>query len=114
MARYDWPAGPRSEDDQLGRAGHLARFRPQVDLTVLAQPLPRPKARGARAVPHNLPVGPQNLWFPLGPSVMLNGQATGTPNVAGRIRDLQVEPAAGQRVYAASASGGVWFSADRG
>jgi hypothetical protein len=62
----------------------------------------------------NAPVGNQDLWFPVGPIVMRNGQAGGHPNVAGRIRDLQVEPDQGKRVYAASAGGGVWFSADRG
>ena len=46
--------------------------------------------------------------------MMINGQASKEPNVAGRVRDLQVEPVNGQRVYAASASGGVWFSPDRG
>ena len=45
---------------------------------------------------------------------MTNGQAGGNPNVAGRIRDLIVEPVAGLRIYAASGTGGVWFSADRG
>src|SRR6185312_15089319 len=48
------------------------------------------------------------------PTVMTNGQAGGDPNVAGRIRDLQIEPVKGRRLYAASAGGGAWFSADRG
>jgi hypothetical protein len=34
--------------------------------------------------------------------------------VAGRIRELAVEPTVGDRIYAASASGGVWFSGNRG
>lgn len=116
MTKYDWPVSPRGGDDPAGRAGHVAHFRPRMDpAAIVDAPPPVRRGRGRlRGVPHNAPVGNQNLWFPIGPSVMTNGQATGTPNVAGRIRDLQVEPTSGDRVYAASATGGVWFSADRG
>jgi hypothetical protein len=110
MARYDWPAGPYSHDDPGARAAHLVQIRPRADLTVLEEAAPRGVGQRESA----LPTGSQHLWFPIGPSVMVNGQATGNPNVAGRIRDLQVEPTQGLRVYAASASGGVWYSADRG
>jgi hypothetical protein len=116
MARYDWPATARRDDDQPGRARHVRALRPTVDPTTIAPLTPRRRDRRRRALAplHNAPVGNQNLWFPIGPSVMSNGQAGGNPNVAGRIRDLQVEPTQGLRIYAASASGGVWFSADRG
>lgn len=116
MTRYDWPGSPRSADFPAQRAGHLRLFRPTVDPDTIADlaPLPPRSRRRPRAIAHNAPVGNQNLWFPVGPSVMTHGQATGEPNVAGRIRDLQVEPIAGGRVYAASATGGVWFSGDRG
>ncbi len=115
MTRYDWPAPPRRRDDPAGRATHLQQLRPSVDPLTIAPPTPR-GGRAARQgfMPHNAPIGNQNLWFPIGPTTMTNGQAGGNPNVAGRIRDLQVEPGAGLRVYAASAGGGVWFSADRG
>lgn len=113
--RYDWPAGPRRRDDPAGRAIHLQQFRPGVDPLTITPVTPAPPTRKrSEAAPRNLPVGNQNLWFPIGPTTMTNGQAGGTPNVAGRIRDLQIEPGAGLRVYAASAGGGVWFSADRG
>ncbi len=52
-------------------------------------------------------------WVPVGPSAMLNGQATGNPIVAGRVRDLKVHPD-GQRAYAGSANGGVWYTDDGG
>jgi hypothetical protein len=115
MTRYDWPAPVGSRDDPSGRAGYLSRFRPQSDLAMEAAPAPKRATRAhGRAVPHTLPAGADHLWFPVGPSVMVGGQATGNPNVAGRVRDLQVEPTIGMRVYAASATGGVWYSADRG
>jgi hypothetical protein len=115
VTRYDWPAPPRGRDDPVGRATHLQQFRPSMDpLTIPAPTPPTGRAPHQGLVPHNAPVGYQNLWFPIGPTTMTNGQAGGNPNVVGRIRDLQVEPSAGLRVYAASAGGGVWFSADRG
>ncbi|PZR93411.1 MAG: hypothetical protein DLM67_13710 [Candidatus Nephthysia bennettiae] len=116
MGRYDWPAPPRGEDDPVGRSRHLSGLRPTIDPRTITGLTPRPKTarRRGHAVPHNAPAGVQNLWFPIGPSVMTNGQADGKPNVAGRIRDLIVEPVNGLRVYAASGTGGVWFSGDRG
>ena len=126
MARYDWPPGPFSRDDPLGRTEHLTRFRRPVDVTTLPEPSPAANAKARRAardageareagpIAHLAPSGPANVWLPIGPSVMLNGQAAGKPNVAGRIRDMQVETTNGLRVYAASASGGVWYSANTG
>jgi photosystem II stability/assembly factor-like uncharacterized protein len=52
-------------------------------------------------------------WTPLGPSVVLNGQAQGFPSVGGRISGIAVAPG-GQLVYAASANGGVFRSDDAG
>jgi hypothetical protein len=113
MSRYDWPAPPRGHDDAAGRAAHIAQLRPPV--TALAVPTATSASTAAAAIHmHDAYSGDQQLWFPIGPSTMTNGQAGGHPNVAGRIRDLQVEPTAGQRLYAASASGGVWFSGDAG
>jgi hypothetical protein len=116
MARYDWPATGRRDDDQPARARHMRALRPNVDPTTIAPLTPRrrDRRRRARAPLSNAPAGDQNLWFPIGPSVMTHGQGAGDPNVAGRIRDLQVEPTQGMRIYAASATGGVWFSADGG
>ncbi len=116
MSRYEWPAPPRRRDDPAGRGVHLDRVRPVPNVTAPdgVPPEPPPSPHAARQVFGDAPVGGDHLWFPIGPSVMVNGQATGTPEVAGRIRDLQVEPTNGLRVYAASASGGVWYSPDRG
>ena len=51
--------------------------------------------------------------MPIGPSVVLNGQAGSKPRVTGRVRDIAVSPD-GQRVYAATANGGFWTSGDAG
>ena len=115
MGRYDWPAPPQRRDDPVARAAHLQQFRPGVDpRTIEPPPVPRGRATRRRAAPHNAPASNQDLWFPIGPVTMTNGQAGGNPNVVGRIRDLAIEPNSGMRIYAASAGGGVWFSADRG
>ncbi len=55
----------------------------------------------------------QKNWQPLGPSVVLNGQAVGDPSVAGRISGIAVAPG-GRLVFAASANGGVFRSDDGG
>src|SRR5437763_11107867 len=102
MSRYDWPSGTRSGDDAVGRAVHNDRFRPAPNVSAPPGGLPpeaAPEPAGG-AHPHNAPVGNRNLWFSIGPSVTVGGQASGQPNVAGRIRDLQVEPTTGARVYA--------------
>ena len=52
-------------------------------------------------------------WSPLGPSVVLNGQAQGYPSVGGRVSGIAVANG-GQIVYAASANGGVFRSDDAG
>jgi hypothetical protein len=115
MGRYDWPAPPRGDDDPAARERHVSVLRPTVDPTTVAPPQPRGRRRRRGSAPlGNAPVGDQNLWFPIGPSVMTNGQAGGNPNVAGRIRDVHIEPVDGLRIYAGTAGGGAWFSADRG
>jgi hypothetical protein len=115
MGRYDWPAPPRGEDDPAGRERHVGVLRPTVDPTTIAPLTPRARRRRRTTGPlGDAPAGNQHLWFPIGPSVMTHGQAGGDPNVAGRIRDIQIEPVDGRRIYAASAGGGAWFSADRG
>jgi len=52
-------------------------------------------------------------WVPIGPSVVRRGQADGRPHVTGRVTDLEVSPN-GQRIYASSAKGGLWYSGDAG
>jgi hypothetical protein len=63
--------------------------------------------------PFFAPTGDANLWVPIGPSTVLNGQASDRPRVAGRVNDIAVSPD-GKRAYAATANGGVWFTGDEG
>jgi hypothetical protein len=70
----------------------------------------RPR-RGARVMA--VAANDTNRWVPIGPSVVRRGQADGRPRVAGRIRDLAVD-STGQRAYAASGKGGVWYTEDAG
>lgn len=114
MSRYDWPDGPVREDDGAGRARFNARFRPAPDVRNAdgsLDPIAAPEPSGFAAAP---PSAGGFVWLPIGPSTVTGGQATGRPDVSGRIRDLAVEPTTGGRLYAASAAGGVWFSGDRG
>jgi hypothetical protein len=67
--------------------------------------------RAAR--PLAFPTGDARRWVPIGPSVVRRGQAEGRPRVSGRIRDIVVDDT-GQRAYAASAKGGVWYTRDGG
>ncbi len=52
-------------------------------------------------------------WFPLGPSVVLDGQTVGEQPVAGHVSGLAIAPG-GALLYAATASGGVFRSNDGG
>jgi hypothetical protein len=52
-------------------------------------------------------------WAPLGPSVVMNGQAVGFPPVGGRVSGIAIAPG-GNIVYVASANGGVFRSDDAG
>lgn len=139
MSRYDWPRteGPGEEDHPGARAGHLTPRRTDLDLpTALVQgragparspARPTRKAAGGRArrgAPGTAAAGAggllggpassaEELWVPLGPSTVVNGQAAGEPRVSGRVRALAVNDT-GTRLYAASANGGVWYSSDAG
>jgi hypothetical protein len=82
---------------------------------------PGQPARVARLPDHvvrnNPPVGPTGAaadeWVPLGPSVVLDGQADLYPRVSGRVRTFAVSDD-GQRIYAGTALGGLWYSGDAG
>ncbi len=71
---------------------------------------PRDDAAGPEAFPA---VSMTGRWVPVGPSVTRRGQAVDRPRVAGRVRDVAVD-ATGQRAYAATAQGGVWYTGDGG
>ena len=45
---------------------------------------------------------------------VVESRVIGDPRVTGRVNMLAVETIGGQRVYAATANGGVWYSRDGG
>jgi photosystem II stability/assembly factor-like uncharacterized protein len=85
----------------------LLEYKRRKSAAVAPPPAAAAVAPGAPIVP-----GARN-WFPLGPSVVLQGQTIGDQPVAGRVSRLAVAPG-GAVVYAASANGGVFRSADGG
>jgi hypothetical protein len=56
---------------------------------------------------------PSTRWIPIGPSVLCKGQAATQPPTSGRTVGISVAPG-GERVYIATANGGVWYSEDTG
>lgn len=52
-----------------------------------------------------------HLWQPLGPHTLLRGEVSGESRITGAVNALAVHPD-GERLYAASANGGVWYSGD--
>lgn len=115
MSLYDWPpggGGGGEGDDPGGRGEFTQRFRVEFDAEGarrIARSQPRPRPGVARAPAS----GRAHLWQPLGPDTVIDGQVIGSSRIAGRVNMLAVHPD-GQRVYAASANGGVWHSADGG
>ena len=101
--RYDWPRDlAKSTDLRVGREAFNQGFRDALGIPHFGDWLDQLRALlAARA---NAP-GP---WLPLGPSALLRGQASGSPMVAGRVRELFVNRE-GTRAYAASANGGIWY-----
>jgi|GEM_PF-1938540 len=115
MSRYQWPIARRgeSDDDPGGRGDFLGRQRVEFDpagARALARGTP-PQPGVAR--PRAPVSGRTHLWQPLGPDTVVGGQAIGATRIAGRINMLAVHPD-GERVYAASANGGVWYSGNGG
>ena len=72
---------------------------------------------GASPAVGNQPQPPQpppaNNWVPIGPSVLRQGQGGVRPSTSGRTPGI-VTAQGGDRVYIASANGGVWRSDDAG
>ncbi|QTN22047.1 hypothetical protein HZ992_18040 [Rhizobacter sp. AJA081-3] len=110
MSRYQWPGQPGGDETE-DAPGKRARFNTlgRLELNPLQAPRPRPAAPGLRA-PAN---GREHLWQPLGPHTVVGGQAEGGPRISGRINALAVHPD-GERLYAVSGHGGVWYSRDGG
>jgi hypothetical protein len=114
---YDWPDASvpgEDVDDPFARLGYQSRRRGPLaheDALAAGRTL-RAAAPAARA-----PAAPANtllnMWLPLGPTGMLQGQAANRPRVSGRVRALAVHPG-GDRIYAAAANGGIWYSSNGG
>src|SRR5919204_3619871 len=124
MTSYEWPsARTRAErDDAAGRSAFLQPRRTDFDLSGAlaasrAAPEPPPTRGRRRAAAAPAPAarasGRSLLWLPMGPSTVVYGQATGKPRISGRVRMLAVHEA-GERMYAAAANGGIWYSKDGG
>jgi len=135
MSRYQWPvevAG--AADDPAGRVDfwqarrgsiHPTRVRQAaalrmehelaIDAGVATTLAPRSlrRARGRSPAVMFAPVGTDDLWLPLGPTMVIRSQFTDSPRITGRVRDLAVSDD-GKRIYAATGSGGVWYSGDGG
>jgi hypothetical protein len=108
MSRYDWPSEfVKSPDRLYSRAEQQAR----------AGGVPTPPGLMGDlddlddVIQANF--DEDRLWLPLGPSILINGQARGNPIVSGRVRQLCIS-GDGQRIYVGAANGGVWYSADAG
>ena len=125
MTNYSWPTSGRGDDrgdDPRGRARFVAARRRDFDreaaLAAGRAPIVPPPATGRRggrgAAPMGQPTGRHHLWQPLGPTTVLGGQTIGRARIAGRVNQLAVEPINGERIYAASGNGGVWYSGDSG
>ncbi|HEX2456196.1 MAG TPA: hypothetical protein VHI99_21020 [Vicinamibacterales bacterium] len=85
----------------------LAEYKRRKAAAHLRRVAPGAPVPGAPAIP-----GAVN-WVPLGPLVVLHGQTIGEESVGGRVVGLAIAPG-GQRIYAASACGGVFRSDDAG
>lgn len=129
MARYDWPSTKRVKGARRGRAAARRAFN--LDRNAGSDPDALQEARARRhsapedgatlgAAPDEelgllgaAPTSDRDLWLPCGPAGTLRGQADSDPRVAGRVRELALSPD-GQRAYAASALGGLWYSDSAG
>ncbi len=106
-------AAKRGRSRQRGQ--FMARMHGEVDQTALADAFARRVAAGTgvRATERVLPTTNEHRWVPIGPSIVRRGQAVDRPRVTGRVVDLAVADA-GDRAYAATAKGGVWYTGDGG
>jgi hypothetical protein len=126
----DWSMGLPSVEQALTGTPRTGLFVPGPGEAALAE-LPktywkdvknaaaerRRAARGpfvARGVgPTGAGVPGSNNWIPIGPSVVRRGQASGNPPISGRTVGIAIA-SGGNRVYVATADGGVWRSDDAG
>jgi hypothetical protein len=109
MTAYGWPriGRPERRDDRRNRRAYNAGRGTFAGGTVTEpaadeRPLSAPPSAAA------------DLWAPIGPTVVLRSDESGDPRVTGRVSDVQIEPTAGLRAYAAAATGGIWYTDDGG
>ncbi|SLN39819.1 hypothetical protein [Ruegeria meonggei] len=108
MARYDWPPDLRKVPETVAMRAEANSAR-DADTAV-------PGGLGdLDALGDVVTAGfeAERQWLPMGPTILRQSTGTGSPTVAGRIRDLAVHPG-GQRAYAGAANGGVWTTQDGG
>jgi hypothetical protein len=107
----DWISGGRAPRERADPASRVPLRSPsdgRADGRAFTRRAP------LRSAPPTLkPSGAKDLWVPLGPSDTVRGQADRHPRIAGRVRSIAVSDD-GVRVYAGTAQGGVWYSADAG
>lgn len=116
MSRYDWPRPSRQarRDNAIRRAAWRGRLLGAVPAELIEKAVAlRAEREAARPRLRMAPGLDRDLWLPVGPTSTVRGQAGSRPRIAGRVRDLRVS-ADGQRAYAATANGGVWFTNDEG
>ena len=110
MSRYDWPLVRKKRHHGMERL----RFDDRTSGLMTEKALASARfARSAAGSTLRAPNTDVDLWVPIGPSTVVLSQVNGRPRVTGRVRDVAVSPD-GTRVYAATATGGVWYSADSG
>jgi hypothetical protein len=118
MSRNDQPPQGGSPDPVYQRLAWLAERRP-ADPSVIQEAVAERRAAEAAALrkpqrtAEDPPTGNDSLWISLGPAAVLRGAPFTKPRVSGRVRALAVHPD-GQRAYAGTANGGVWYSDDAG
>jgi hypothetical protein len=118
MSLHDRSSQGGSPDQVYRRLAWLAERRP-AEPSVIQEAVAARRAaetaalRKQRQTAQDPPVGDDSLWISLGPVAVLGGQADTRPRVSGRVRALAVAPD-GQRAYAGTANGGVWYSDDAG
>lgn len=121
----------REEHEERTTGAYRSRLQPGRDETALAYlsrsrhwterlgEYHRRKLALAKGAPAAAAVAPMpaipgaNNWTTIGPAGVDHGYARGRPITSGRTSGIAVAPG-GQRVYAATANGGVWRSDDRG
>ncbi len=107
----DWIRGEHGGESEREGGGERQEAPSAEPARVVTRPV-SVAASPARSPGPGMGRGPD--WVPVGPSTVLFGQITGGPGRAsGRVNSLAVSPD-GDRIYAGTANGGVWYSGDGG